>query len=488
MKSNNLPKLIPSCIAIGLTLLIWFVIPAPKGVEENAWHLLALFTGTIAAIIGKAMPIGAISLIAIALVAVTGVTNSKPSVAMTDALSGFSNSLIWLIGISIFISRGLIKTGLGARIAYYFIALLGKSTLGIAYGLTLSELIIAPVTPSNTARGGAIIHPIMHSVADSFDSKVEHGTQGKIGKFLALVNYNTNPISSSMFITATAPNPLIVTLIAKATGLAAISWSMWALAAFVPGIVAMLLMPLVIYKLYPPEIKSTPSAENFAKENLEKMGVMKNNEKIMITIFIFLLLLWADIPALLFGNAFKVDYTATAFIGLSLLLISGVLTWDDILSEKNAWDTVLWFAALIMMATFLDKLGIIKWFSTTIQTSISGMGLSWMPAMIILVLIYFYTHYFFASTTAHITAMLGAFLSAGIALGCPPLLLGMSLAMASSLMMSLTHYATGTAPIIFGSGYASLDEWWKTGFVMSLINLSILFIVGSVWWKIIGLW
>src|SRR5690606_3983217 len=207
---------VPALVAVAITLVIWFVIPVPEGVKPNAWHMLALFIGTIAAIIGKVMPIGALSIIAITLVAITGVTNDKPSAAIADALSGFSNSLIWLIGISIMISRGLIKTGLGARIGYYFISLFGRRTVGIGYALSISELILAPLTPSNTARGGGIMHPVMRSIANSFGSSPEQGTSGKIGRYLALVNYHTNPITSAMFITATAPNPLVVKLVAEA--------------------------------------------------------------------------------------------------------------------------------------------------------------------------------------------------------------------------------------------------------------------------------
>ena len=183
-------KPVPSLIAVLITCIIWFAVPVPDGVDPNAWHLLALFVGTIAAIIGKAMPIGAVSMVAIALVALTGVTNpGSAKAALADALSGFSNELIWLIGVSIMVSLSLNKTGLGARIGYYFISLFGKKTLGIAYSLAIAETVLAPVTPSNTARGGGIIHPIMRSIADSFGSKADDGTSGKIGRYLALVNY-----------------------------------------------------------------------------------------------------------------------------------------------------------------------------------------------------------------------------------------------------------------------------------------------------------
>ncbi|MGO3345409.1 MAG: DASS family sodium-coupled anion symporter [Marinomonas sp.] len=488
MKAGGV-KLIPGAISVGLALLIWFVVPVPDGVSVNAWHLLALFVGTVVAIIGKVMPIGALAILAITLVAITGVTNDSPSGAIKDALSGFSNSLIWLIGIAIIISRGLAKTGLGNRIGYYFISLFGKKTIGIGYALALSELIIAPVTPSNTARGGGIIHPIMKSIATSFGSSPEEGTSRKIGHYLALVNYHINPITSAMFITATAPNPLIVKLIADATGAnISITWGTWALAALLPGLVCIALVPLVIYAIYPPEIKSTPDASNYAKSKLAEMGVMSYGEKIMISVFALLLILWAGVPAMLFGAAFAVNTTAVAFLGLSILLLSGVLSWDDVLKEKSAWDTVVWFSALVMMATFLNKLGLVHWFSTVVQENIAQFNLNWGLSVVILVAIYFYVHYFFASTTAHITAMFAAFYAAGLALGAPPLYLGLLLAGASSLMMSLTHYATGTSPIIFGSGYVSMEDWWIMGFIMSVVNLAVWGVVGGLWWKVLGYW
>ncbi|MEL5247054.1 MULTISPECIES: DASS family sodium-coupled anion symporter [Serratia] len=483
-------KPLPSLCALAATLIIWFLIPVPEGVAPNAWQLLALFIGTIIAIIGKAMPIGAVSVIAIALVAVTGVTNpGKPGAALDDALSGFSNPLIWLIGFSIMISLSLNKTGLGARIGYYFISLFGKKTLGIAYALTLAETTLAPVTPSNTARGGGIIHPIMKSIADSFGSKPELNTSGKIGRYLSLVNYNINPVTSAMFITATAPNPLIVSLIAKGThGSFELSWSMWAVAALVPGLCSLIVMPLVIYLLYPPEVKSTPDAPRFAREKLQALGPVTLPEKITLGVFALLLVLWAGIPAMIFGPALAVNPTTAALIGLAVLLATGVLSWEDVLKHKGAWDTVVWFSALVMMASFLGKLGLIGWLSQTVGNGIDHMGMSWVGGTILLTFIYLYSHYFFASTTAHVTAMFAAFFAAGIALGAPPALLGLILAFSSSLMMSLTHYGTGTAPIVFGSGYVTLGEWWKAGWVMSVVNLLIWIVIGGAWWKLLGYW
>ncbi|MBP6500541.1 MAG: DASS family sodium-coupled anion symporter [Thauera sp.] len=480
---------VPALVAVAITLVIWFVIPVPEGVKPNAWHMLALFIGTIAAIIGKVMPIGALSIIAITLVAITGVTNDKPSAAIADALSGFSNSLIWLIGISIMMSRGLINTGLGARIGYYFISLFGRRTVGIGYALSISELMLAPLTPSNTARGGGIMHPVMRSIANSFGSSPEQGTSGKIGRYLALVNYHTNPITSAMFITATAPNPLVVKLVAEATGAEiSLSWGTWALAMLLPGLVAIALMPLVILWMYPPEIRDTEDAHTFALSRLAELGPVKTSEKILLGVFAWLLFLWAGVPEMIAGKAYAVDATTAAFSGLTLLLLAGVLSWEEVLAEKSAWDTITWFAALVMMATFLNKLGIIAWLSTVLQGGILQLGLGWMGAVALLTLVYMYAHYLFASTTAHITAMFAAFYTAGIALGAPPMAFALLLAAASSIMMTLTHYATGTSPIIFGSGYTTLGQWWLAGLVMSVVNLTVWVLVGGVWWKVLGYW
>lgn len=482
-------KPIPLAISIALTVGI-LLLPVPEGVKPEAWKLLAMFVGVISAIIGKVMPLGAVSIVAVALVAFTGVTADTPSKAINDALSAFSNQLIWLIAISIMISRGLTKTGLGARIGYWFIAIWGKRTIGIGYSLVISELLLAPVTPSNTARCGGIIHPIMKSIATSYDSDPEKSTENRIGKYLALVNYHCNPISSAMFITATAPNPLIVNIVAEQLGSDfRLSWGTWAFSMFVPALVAFAVMPLVLYIMYPPEIKKTPNAVAFAKERLNELGKMKTEEYIMLGIFAILLFLWADVAVLLTGNsALAMNATTTAFVGLSLLLLSGVLTWDDILKEKSAWDTVIWFGALVMMANYLNKLGLIKWFSEVLATNIGGLGLSGMTAGVVLILAYMYAHYIFASTTAHISAMFAAFFAAAISLGSPPMFTAMMMISASSIMMGLTHYATGTSPVIFGSGYTTMGEWWKAGFVMSVVNFIIFGLVGGIWWKVLGYW
>lgn len=480
------PAAIATAVLVGLLLT-----PVPDGLTPQAWHLVAIFLTTIVAIILKVMPIGVMALMAIVIVSLSQVTSGSSKGAIADALASFSNPLIWLIVVAVLISRGLKKTGLGQRIGLMFIALLGKRTVGIGYGLTVCELVLAPFTPSNTARGGGIVHPIMKSIAGAFGSDPAQGTQGKVGTYLALVNYHANPITSAMFLTATAPNPLVVDFVAKATGQSLhLSWTTWALCMLLPGLLCLALMPLVILWLAPPELRATPDAVTYARAEHARMGQLSGSERVMLGTFGLMLLLWADVPALLFGPAFALDPTVVAFVGLFALIITGTLDWDDVLAEKSAWDTLIWFGALVMLAGQLNKLGVVAWFSDGMKAAIVASGMGWLAVAAVLVAVFVFSHYLFASTTAHISAMMLAFLTVGAQLIPPAYVVPFMLMMTagSAIMMTLTHYATGTSPIIFGSGYVTMGQWWRVGAIMCVIELLVFAVVGSIWWKLLGYW
>ena len=480
------PALIATAVLVGMLL-----IPTPDGLTPEAWRLVAIFATTIVAIILKVMPIGVMALMAIVVVSLSQVTADSSGAAVSDALQSFASPLIWLIVIAIMISRGLKKTGLGSRIGLMFIRLLGQRTIGVGYGIAVCDLVLAPLTPSNTARGGGVVHPIMRSIADAFDSDPKKDTQGKIGSYLALVNMHANAITSGMFVTATAPNPLVLDYVSKATGgNFSLSWTTWAIAMLVPGLACLVLMPLVMMLLAPPELKRTPHAVEFAKAELKKKGPLSGAERVMIAIFGLLLVLWANVPAMILGPAFELSPTAVALLGLFLIVITGTIDWDDVLAEKSAWDTLIWFGALVMLASQLNEQGVIAWFSGLIQSGLDALGLGWFAAAALLVLLFLYSHYFFASTTAHITAMMLAFLTVGTAIVPPDYTEAFVLMMvaASAIMMGLTHYATGTSPVIFNSGYVTMGRWWTAGFVMSVINILIYATLGIAWWKLLGYW
>ena len=372
----------------------------------------------------------------------------------------------------------MIKTGLGRRSAYGLIKALGDSTLKLGYTIALSDLIIAPATPSNTARAGGILFPIVKSLSLAFGSEPGASSR-KVGAFLIQTAYQANTITSAMFMTAMAGNPLIALLAAKTLGIN-ISWGLWALAASVPGLLSLLVVPYFLYKFYPPEIKHTPEAKGIAADELAKMGPMSKGEKIVAAVFGGALLLWAT------SQYNGIDATVVAMLAVSIMMLTKVLEWQDVLDEKGAWDTLIWMGALIGLADYLAKLGFIPWFAKAVGAGI--VGVSWMQALIVLLVIYMYAHYGFASLVAHITAMYAAFASVAVAAGAPAYLVALALAFMSNLCMSLTHYAAGPAPILFGSGYVDQPTWWKLGFMVSVINMVIWVGVGSMWWKVLGLW
>ncbi|SFW70049.1 divalent anion:Na+ symporter, DASS family [Sinomicrobium oceani] len=481
MKTELNYKMLALSSAVGI--ILWFI-PVPEGLKENAWHLFGIFVFVIMGIITKAAPMGTMAMLGIALSAFSTVLAPEDSVnpakdSIVNALSGFGNSIIWLIGMAFFIARGFIKTGLGARIAYFFVQKFGRSTLGLAYGLNLADLLLAPAVPSNTARSGGIIYPIMKSVAMSLGSDAaKPETNKKAGTFLTLSTYNANLITSTMFLTGTASNPMAQKFAAD-LGIS-ISWGSWAVAALVPGLLCLMVMPYVLYKVSPPDLKNTGDAPELARQKLREMGKMKPEEWIMIVAFLILLFLW------IFGETVHIDATTTALLGLCFLLLTRVLTWEDVKSEKGAWDTVVWFSSLVMMASFLAKLGFIPWLSENIKDSISGM--SWYYAFPIIILIYYYLHYMFASATAHVAALYYAMLSVGVAVGVPPDMLALFLGFCGGIFGTLTHYGHGPAPILYGSGYVTVNQWWKDGFLLSMVYLFIFFIIGGAWWKVLGLW
>ena len=452
-------------------IVIWFT-PAPEGVDIKAWHLLAIFVATIVGIIGKSLPMAAVAMLGITVTALTG------TLTIDEALSGFGNSVIWLVVIAFFISSGFIKTGLGARIAYRFMAAAGKKSLGLAYSMIATDLVLAPAIPSNTARSGGLIFPILRSVAKSYGSEPDDGTARKIGAFLIKTSFQGTVITSAMFLTAMAANPLAAKL-ARDAGVE-ITWGSWALAAIVPGLVSLAVVPWVIYKVYPPEIKETPAAAQIARDRLVEMGKLKPDEWTMLCTFFLLLFLW------IFGGKLGIHSTTVAFVGLGVLLVSGGLKWNDFLQEKEAWNTLVWFAALVMMATYLNELGLIPWFGETMGTAVAG--INWVTAFLILSLVYFYSHYLVASNTAHVSSMYGAFLAVAIAVGTPPMLAALVLAFFSNLFSSMTHYGTAPAAVLFGSGYVEMGTWWKLGGLISVVNIIIWMGIGGAWWKVIGVW
>lgn len=390
--------------------------------------------------------------------------------------------MIWLIVISFFFARGFVKTGLGDRIATYFVKWLGKSTLGLSYGLTVSEALIAPAMPSTTARAGGVFLPIMKSLSLSSGSLPDDPSKKKLGSYLIMTQFQSAGNSSALFLTAAAQNLLCLKLAEELGVKIGSPWVTWFKVASLPAVVALLLTPLILYKLYPPEVKDTPQAPALAAKKLKNMGPVTRNEWIMVGTMLLAVSLWV------FGDKIGVSSVVAAMLGLSVLLLLGVLDWDDCLNEKSAWDTLAWFAVLVGMASQLTNLGIVSWMSGCVAKTLKAMNLSWPAAFGVLQAAYFFVHYLFASQTGHVGALYSAFLAMHLASGVPGILAALALAYNTNLFGALTHYSSGQAAVYYGAGYVDLPDVFKFGFLVALINAAIWAVVGGFWWKILGLY
>jgi len=459
----------------GIVLLVGFgiiPIPVPAGITSQSWRLLAIFAATITGSIVRPLPGGAIVLL--------GVTALSLFKVMTieESLAGYADPVVWLVLAAFFISRGMIKTGLGRRIAFLFIKAIGRHSLGLGYALISTEGVLAAVIPSTGARSGGIIFPIAKSLAEAYESRPGPSAR-RLGAFLMTTVYQCNVVVCAMYLTGQASNPIIARLAKEVTGID-LTYARWVIASIVPALVSLILVPLLIYRIFPPEIKHTPAASEYASSELKQMGKTKWSEWVMLLVFALVAVLWMT-PRL---TGFH--YATVAMVGICVLLLSGVLSWDDLISEKAAWSVFIWYGGLLRMAEALGQTGITKKFAETAATI--TLGWKWWLALAVLLLIYFYAHYAFASITAHATAMYTPFLIVILAAGAPPYLAVLSLAYFSNLGASLTHYGTTPAPIYFGAGYVTQRTWWLIGLAVSFLTITIWTVIGFAWWKVLKLW
>jgi len=465
-------KWIKWLIVLGCGFII-AIIPRPEGVTREAWTLLAIFVATIVGSIVQ--PMTGSAMVLLGVIATTVFSALKIDVA----LSGYADKYVWLVLAAFFISRAMIKTGLGHRIALIFIRLIGRKTIGLGYSLVFTDFLLASVIPSTGARAGGIILPIARSVSETYDSRPHDGTAGKLGTFLMNLLYQCEVILCATFLTGQASNMMIRSLVGQQTNID-MNYSAWFVAAIVPAAVSLLVIPQMIYRFFPPEIKETPNAVEFARKELKELGPLSRQQKILLGVFVVIVLLWVTSPF------HEIDATVIALLGIAFLLITQVLDWSDVTNETHAWEVFIWYGGLVMMASELGKTNLPKLFAEGVAGQMKGW--SWITALIVLALVYFYSHYGFASITAHVAAMFVPFLVVSIAIGAPAGLAVLVLTYFSNLSAGLTHYGTTPAPIYFGTGYVKQAQWWTIGLIASIINILIWSTVGLGWWKVLGWW
>jgi L-tartrate/succinate antiporter len=463
------PKLWKVIVPLAVLVVLW-LIPAPEGLSVNAWHFFAVFLAVIVGLILEPIPAALIGLTGVAFSAVFGLVGENAGASAKWALGGFSNGVIWLIFAAFMFALGYKKSGLGKRISLLLVKKLGKTSLGLGYAVAFADGVLSPFMPSNTARSAGTIFPIAINIPQMFNSTPEHEPR-KMGAYISWVAIAATCVTSSMFLTALAPNLLAVSLVQKNTGIM-IEWGQWFGSLALIMIPLFLAVPLLTYIFYPPTQKTSPEAPAWAAEELKKMGTITKNEVLMLSLGLLALAMW------IFGKQLGVNSTVAAIAVLCLLVLTNVITWDDVITNKGAFNVFIWFATLVAMAGGLKAVGFLDWSATLIADNLVGMAP--VSIAIMLLVLFFVFHYFFASVTAHTVALLPLFL--GVASNLLPVEMIQPLAIllvgSLGLMGILTPYATGPSPIWYGAGYISQATWWKLGAIFGAIYLGALVLLG----------
>lgn len=453
---------------VGLAIAL---VPTPAGLSPRAWSYFALFVTVILAIVTEPIPAPAVGLAGVVAAAMLGLVQPTPGLSINWALSGFAHPLAWLILSTLVLASGYEKTALGRRLALWLISRLGRRTLGIGYAIALTDLALAPFTPSNTARSAGTIYPVIRNIPGLFDSSPESNPR-RIGAYLMYTALAATCITSSMFPTAIAANLLAVAIVAETLHVE-ITWREWVLGFAPTGVVLFVAMPPLLYRLYPPELTHAPDAPEWAARELRAMGRMGLVERGMLGGILLVVGLW------IFGTRFT-DATGAAILGVVLLVARGIVTWDDVAGNRQAWSVFVWFATLVTLAGGLAEVGVIRWVADLIESPVSRVAVPW--AIPVLIAIFFYLHYFFATVSGHTAALLPIFLFIATGpLDVAPRAAALALGFTLGLMGILTPYATGPAPVYYASGYIRKRDFWWFGFVMGSIFLACYLMIGLPW-------
>ena len=452
-------RALPFALAIG----IWFT-PIPEGLTAPAWHLFAVFVASIAAVLAGAFPLLTSTMLAVAAVVLT------ETIPAAKAFSGFANASVLLVVIAFLVAQAVVKSGLGRRISLFMVSRFGGSAHGLAYSIVLTDAVIAPAFPSNTARGG-VLFPIVLSVAQGSGSRPDDPQGRRLGAYLMFCSMASLAVSSALWMTATSANPIGIQVV-RDFGLD-INFGKWFLAASVPALTAILLLPRIVARLFPPGVGETPEAPAAARRELAGLGPLSRDERITAVVFVMMVAGW------IFADALKLNVTSIAFAGLGLLLLANVLTVDDIALQGDTLVTFLWLAVLFAMSGQLNELGFMGYAGQRLASHMGG--LSWPLTYVTLIVLYVAIHYMFVSQSSQVLALLGVFLDVGVRGGVPAPLMAFALLFASSYFSVITPQAGSQNVIFVGSGYLTQKELYRLGLLITLFFMAVFLTVGTAW-------
>ena len=456
---RQLLRALPFVLALG----IWFW-PIPAGLTRESWHLFAIFAAAIVAVILDSFPLLTASLLAVSAAVLTR------TVDPAKAFAGFANQSVLLVVVAFLVANAVVKSGLGRRISLLVVSAFGRSTLGLGYSVFVTDAMIAPAFPSNTARGG-VLYPIILSLAQNSGSVPDDGKNRRMGGYLMFCGMASLSVSSALWLTATSGNPIAVSL-AEPYGVK-INFGSWMLAASVPVLMMIAFLPLILYKLFPPGVTETPDAPKAARESLRSMGPLTRDEWIVAVAFAFMVTGWV------MAGTLKLSLAAVAFAGLGALLATGVLTLEDINLQGGTLVTFIWLAVLFALSGQLNELGFMGYVGGRL-TSLLG-GITWPVAYVVLLVLYVLMHYMFVSQSAQILALFDVFLGVGVKTGVPAPLMAFALLFASSYFSTITPQGGSQNVIFVGSNYLTQRELYRLGLLTTVFCLLVFLVIGTPW-------
>jgi divalent anion:Na+ symporter, DASS family len=460
---STLRRILLRAFPFAMAAAIWFI-PVPEGLTPQAWHLFAVFITAIVSVLLGIYPLLTSTTLAVGAVVLTDTTSAA------KAFAGFANTSVLLVVIAFLVAQAVVKSGLGRRISLFMVSLFGRSSLGLAYSIILTDAAIAPAFPSNTARGG-VLYPIVLSVAQGSGSHPDDPQGRRLGGYLMFSAMASLAISSALWMTATSANPIAIQ-VAQKYGVN-VGFGQWLIASSVPALVIILVLPWLLARLFPPGVGATPEAPANARKALAELGPLSREERITAIAFILMVSGW------IFADRLHLNVTSIAFAGLGVLLLTGVLTAHDIATQGDTLATFLWLAVLFALSGQLNELGFMGYVGQRLASYMGG--LSWPITYAALVLLYVAIHYVFVSQSSQVLALLGVFLDVGIRGGVPPTLMAFSLFFASSYFSVITPQGGSQNVIFVGSGYLTQRELYRLGFLTTLFFLLVFLTVGTGW-------
>ncbi|QPB41982.1 anion permease [Rodentibacter haemolyticus] len=477
------PKKLLQYVIILACPIATYLFPAPEGLSLIGWHILGVYIGTILALILKPFPAPPILLAAVALSAmIIGNTpaetlnGTKILLKQSSVLDGYKSGTTWLVFAAFAMSAAFVQTGLGRRIAYKMIGAFGSTTLRLGYVNAMLDLLISPAMPSTTARGGGIMAPIMQSIAVSLGSEPEKSPR-KAGHYLLLNTYMVVKTTGYITLTGMAPNAVALELMRPILHID-INWTQWFIAASIPGLVALILLPFVTYVLYKPELKNVDN-KDIARKGLEEMGPMSGKEKTLALLFVSAVLGWV------FSGVLNLSEFTVAIAAMALIVLTSVLSWEDVLRNKAGWTTLTWYGGLLGIAAVLSQAKFFEWLSATMSGLISAGDTNPIVITIFILILSVLVRYLFASGAAYVASMVPVFSAVGMAAGADPLFLALGLLFSNSYGSMITHYGSAPAAVIYGLGYHDIKSFWITGGVCAVVTLFIHTTIGFAWWAML---